>query len=61
MKFLKYEIYFNGMGIGDWGLAQSPIPNPHPIFLMIFDILEVNYNFKIKIFSLIYTLIKNKN
>ena len=18
------------MGIGDWGLAQSPIPNPHP-------------------------------
>jgi len=19
-----------GLGIGDWGLAQSPIPNPNP-------------------------------
>ena len=32
-NFILKEIFFKGMGIGDWGLgigdwAQSPIPNP---------------------------------
>jgi len=33
------------VGIGDWGLgiAQSPIPNPHPHYYNQFNIKNKNY------------------
>jgi hypothetical protein len=40
-----------GLGIGDWGLgigdwAQSPIPNPHFIFALIFFKIKYILNMK---------------
>jgi len=44
------------MGIGDWGLAQSPIPNPQspiPINFLIKILIKQIYLFLICIFILI--------
>jgi len=40
LKYSKNEKLIKIMGIGDWGLAQSPIPNPqspipNPQFILI--------------------------
>jgi hypothetical protein len=37
------------LGIGDWGLGQSPIPNPQSIYFLnlIFIIYIMNYTNKI--------------
>jgi len=48
-----------GLGIGDWGLAQSPIPNPQsPSNTKIVDLFKLNNshnnNIKINPFTLIY-------
>ena len=35
-NILGYISMANAMGIGDWGLGQSPIPNPQsPSFILI--------------------------
>ena len=46
-----------GLGIGDWGLGigpnpQSPIPNPHEILNLKLN--NLNRNYKLKFFYLIY-------
>ena len=33
-----------GLGIGDWGLAQSPIPNPHNKFINKINLIKMLKN-----------------
>jgi hypothetical protein len=44
MEFFKLYLDNDHLGIGDWGLAQSPIPNPQSPIPN-----NINFNRKLKI------------
>ena len=44
-NILIYLIRIWGLGIGDWGLAQSPIPNPQSPVNYINYTINKNYSF----------------